>query len=262
MDPLTISLVQTKLFWEDKQANLAMLEEKINAISQETEIIILPEMFSTGFSMSPQKLAEPMDGPGVQWMRRMAAEHKVIITGSLIISENGSYYNRLIWMLPTGDIGTYDKRHLFSYAEEHGHYRAGQKKLIASIKGWKINLQICYDLRFPAWSRQSSGDNELYDLLINVANWPEARSDAWKTLLTARAIENQCYVIGVNRVGVDGKGIAYSGDSMVLDPLGNIMYHKEKIEDVFTFTLFGEPLRKVREKFPFLNDRDSIHILP
>lgn len=239
---------------------MAMFEEKINSISQKTEIIVLPEMFTTGFSMAPQKLAEPMDGPSVQWMRTTAAQHKVILTGSLIIREGDSYFNRLIWMLPTGDFGIYDKRHLFSYAQEQEHYDAGQKKLIASVKGWKINLQVCYDLRFPAWSRQAPDEDGIYDLLINVANWPESRRDAWRTLLRARAIENQCYVAAVNRVGEDGKGISYTGDSMIIDPLGKIIYHKEKEEDVITCTLLREPIDEVRTKYPFLKDKDNFHI--
>src|SRR5436189_868450 len=198
MSTLTITGIQTDLFWEDKKANLEMLEKKINSIKEKTEIIVLPEMFSTGFSMQPEKLAETMDGETIQWMKRLAAEKKIILTGSVIIEDEGSYYNRLIWMLPNGQYGVYDKRHLFADAGEDEHYTAGTKRLIASVKGWKINILVCYDLRFPVWARQTpplhqergSGGEVEYDVLIYVANWPEARIHAWKTLLTARAIEN------------------------------------------------------------------------
>ena len=206
---LTVTLIQTNLFWEDKKANLEMLQQKIESIPEKTELVILPEMFSTGFSMNAGALAETMDGQTVNWMKDIAAKNKIILTGSVIIEDGGKYYNRLIWMLPSGDYGIYNKRHLFAYAKEDIHYSAGNKKLIASVNGWKINLQVCYDLRFPVWARQTAGAGETkYDILINVANWPEKRSHAWKTLLAARAIENQCYVIGVNRVGEDGNNIS------------------------------------------------------
>src|SRR5215469_13860177 len=201
MSTLTITGIQTNLHWEDKKANLQMFEEKISSISQPTEIVVLPEMFSTGFSMKPEKLAETMDGETVQWMKRVSAEKKIILTGSLIIEDNKKYFNRLIWMLPNGQVGYYDKRHLFAYGEEDQHFTAGNKRLIASVKGWKINLLVCYDLRFPIWARQTpapageDGTSAEYDLLIYVANWPERRNHAWKTLLQARAIENQCYVV-------------------------------------------------------------------
>src|SRR5436190_10799431 len=176
MSTLTITGIQTDLFWEDKKANLEMLEKKINSIKEKTEIIVLPEMFSTGFSMQPEKLAETMDGETIQWMKRLAAEKKIILTGSVIIEDEGRYYNRLIWMLPNGQYGVYDKRHRFAYAGEDEQFTAGSKRLIASVKGWKINLLICYDLRFPVWARQQSQeDNPEYDLLIYVANWPDRR---------------------------------------------------------------------------------------
>ncbi|HEX3024145.1 MAG TPA: amidohydrolase [Chitinophagaceae bacterium] len=260
---ITFTLIQTKLHWEVKLANLMMLEEKINSIQQKTEVVILPEMFSTGFSMQPEEFAETMDGTTIAWMKKIAANKKIILTGSLIIEENKKYFNRLIWMLPNGTCGYYDKRHCFAYAGEHEHYTPGNKRLIAQVKGWKINLQICYDLRFPVWARQSSDvkDNAEYDVLLYVANWPERRNHAWKTLLTARAIENQCYVIGVNRVGNDGSEIYHSGDSMVIDPLGEIIYHKAHDEDIFTITLEKEKLQEVRNKFPFLKDADEFRII-
>lgn len=260
---LTFTLIQSNLFWEDKAANLEMLEQKINSIKTKTEIVVLPEMFSTGFSMKPKKLAEKMNGKTIKWMQKIAAEKKIILTGSIIIEENGNYYNRLIWMLPNQQFGYYDKRHSFSYAGENEHYTAGNKRLIARVKGWKINLQICYDLRFPVWARQSSLANDEgaeYDVLLYVANWPQRRNHAWKTLLTARAIENQSFVIGVNRVGNDGNAIYHSGDSMVISPLGEVLYHKEDEEDIFTIELKKEELVEVREKYPFLNDADYFKI--
>lgn len=267
MPALTFTLIQTKLYWEDKEANLNVLAQKINSIREKTQVVILPEMFSTGFSMKPEQLAEKMDGPAVQWMRSIAATKKIILTGSLIIEEGGAYYNRLIWMLPTGEYSYYNKRHLFAYAEEDKHYTAGSQRLIASVNGWRVNLMVCYDLRFPVWARQASPPAPLqrrgeleYDILIYVANWPERRNTAWKTLLQARAIENQCYVIGVNRVGEDGNTIHHSGNSMVIDPLGGILYHKEQEEDTFTITLQKEPLEQIREKFPFWRDADFVQI--
>ena len=260
---LTFTLIQTKLHWEVKLSNLMMLEEKINSIQQKTEVVVLPEMFSTGFSMQPEEFAETMEGLTVAWMKKIAVHHKIILTGSLMIEEDKKYFNRLIWMLPNGTCGYYDKRHCFAYAGEHEHYTPGNKRLIAQVKGWKINLQICYDLRFPVWARQSSDvkDNAEYDVLLYVANWPERRNHAWKTLLTARAIENQCYVIGVNRVGNDGNEIYHSGDSMVVDPLGEILYHKAHDEDVFTITLNKEKLENTRNKFPFWKDGDQFKIM-
>lgn len=262
MSTLTITIVQTRLHWEDKAANLAMLEEKIMGIAGPTELVLLPEMFSTGFSMNPSKLAEGMDGETVRWMKAVAAKKKVILAGSVIIEEDGAYFNRLIWMLPNGKSGVYDKRHRFAYAGEDQEYTAGNKRLIASVKGWKINLQICYDLRFPVWARQhQTAAGPEYDLLVYVANWPEKRQHAWKSLLTARAIENQCYVAGINRVGEDGNGIAYNGGSTVIGPLGESLYQKDVDEDLFTITLQKEGLDEVRERFPFWRDADNFTIL-
>lgn len=262
MSTLSFTLVQTHLHWEDRTKNLLMLEEKIMGIRDKTEIVVLPEMFSTGFSMQPESLAESMTGPSVAWMKKIAVQKKIILTGSLMIEDNGHYYNRLLWVLPDGNIGYYDKRHRFAYAGEDNHYTAGKKRLIAQVKGWKINLQVCYDLRFPVWARQQVHETPEYDVLLYVANWPERRVHAWKTLLTARAIENQCYTIGVNRVGNDGNGIYHSGESMVLDPLGNTLYHQKDNEDIFTITLEKELLEQTRKKFPFWKDADHFQILP
>jgi predicted amidohydrolase len=263
---LTITLIQTDLVWENKRSNLNMLDHKIRSLKERTEVIVLPEMFSTGFSMKPEELAETMEGETMQWMKKIAAERKIILTGSFICSNDGKFFNRLIWMQPNGELGYYDKRHTFGYAGEDRHYTKGAKRLIASVKGWRVNLQVCYDLRFPVWARQSNTlpqqeNGAEYDVLIYVANWPERRSHAWKTLLCARAIENQCYVAGVNRVGHDGNNIYYSGDSMVVDPLGEVLYHVKDEEDIFTITLDKTHLQAIRDKFPFLKDGDrfSIH---
>ena len=279
MSTLTITGIQSTLHWEDKKANLQMFEEKIFSISKPTEIVVLPEMFSTGFSMQTKKLAETMEGETMQWMKQVAAKKKIILTGSLIIKDSPperelageAYYNRLVWVLPGGQVGHYDKRHLFAYGDEDQHYTPGKKRLIASVNGWKINLLVCYDLRFPVWSRQTSPLTPLqrrgeqnspeYDVLIYVANWPERRVHAWTTLLRARAIENQCYVIGVNRTGEDGNKIHYTGESMAIDPMGEILYCKKDEEDVFTVTLDRSQLEKVREKFPFWKDADSFKII-
>jgi len=276
---LTITTIQTNLHWENKTLNLKMLENKISNIEERTEIVVLPEMFSTGFSMQPEKLAETMDGETVQWMKRIAAEKKIIVTGSIIIKEMGltetvrpRYYNRLIWMLPNGQYGIYDKRHRFAYGGEDAEFTAGSKRLIASVKGWKLNLLVCYDLRFPVWSRQTLNSNSLpekegelvlpeYDVLVYVANWPDRRIHVWRTLLQARAIENQCYVVGVNRVGDDGNNIHYSGESMIVDPMGEVLYTIKEEEDIFTIVLNKEHLNSVREKLPFWKDADRFQIL-
>jgi omega-amidase len=293
MSTLTITTIQSNLHWEDKTANLQMFEEKIRQMQQKTELVILPEMFSTGFSMQTEKLAEKMDGTTITWMKKLSAEKKIILTGSLIIEDEGNYYNRLVWMLPNGQYGFYDKRHLFAYGQEDQHYTPGNKRLIASVKGWKINLQVCYDLRFPVWSRQKPDATTLadlvaseleakdfplppteeggasvvapdlvpeYDVLVYVANWPERRNHAWKTLLQARAIENQCYVVGVNRVGNDGNGLYHSGDSMIVDAMGAVLYTKPAEEDIFTITLQKESLDETRNKLPFLKDADRFII--
>lgn len=275
MSSLTITTIQPDLAWEDKTANLHHLEAQILSIPGNPELVVLPEMFSTGFSMRPEALAEPMDGPTVAWMQQVAARKKAILTGSVIIEEEGKYFNRLIWMLPNGQFGQYDKRHRFAYAGENEHYTAGQKRLIASVKGWRVLLLVCYDLRFPVWSRQAPARTPIkseeqapaaaaleYDLILYVANWPERRSLAWKSLLQARAIENQAFVVGVNRVGNDGNNVYHSGDSMIIDPLGEILYHGFAKEEVFTLTLQKEKLEEVRQRFPFWRDADRFSIEP
>ena len=274
MSTLSITGIQANLHWKDKAANLKMFGEKIDSIEGRAEIVILPEMFSTGFVMQPKGLAEPMNGPTIEWMRKKSESKKIIIAGSVIIEEEGRYYNRLVMVLPDGQFGYYDKRHRFAFAGEDQNYSAGKKRLIASIKGWKINCQICYDLRFPVWARQTVsylpqneeepqlGDKAPpeYDLLIYVANWPERRILAWEALLQARAIENQCYVAGVNRVGNDSENIYHSGRSTRVDPLGEILVKAGEKEELFTCVLRKDRLEDIRTKFPFWKDSDDFKI--
>ncbi|MCU0376344.1 MAG: amidohydrolase [Chitinophagaceae bacterium] len=255
---LSITLVQTHLYWEDKTTNLQQLTAKLDGITG-AEVVVLPEMFNTGFSMRPQALAETMEGPTMQWMKAVAMRKKIILTGSLMIAENGHYFNRMVWMLPNGQCGYYDKRHLFAYAGEDEHYTAGQRRLVAQVNGWRLLLLVCYDLRFPVWSRQQTGagGQPEYDAIVYVANWPERRSHAWGSLLVARAIENQCYVVGVNRIGTDGNGIAHSGHSLVADPMGQVLYEAAAgKEEIQTLSLSRQLLHEVREKLPFLKDAD------
>lgn len=257
-EQLHITLIQPDIVWENKEANLLQYEKMIAGIAGNKHVVVLPEMFSTGFSMAPERLAEPMDGPSVKWMADMAVRYRCILTGSLMIEEDGKNYNRMLWVQPDGRIGTYDKRHLFAYADEDQHYTPGSKRLITSVNGWRINLMICYDLRFPVWAR-NQGDE--YDVLLYVANWPEPRSLAWRTLLQARAIENQSYVVGVNRVGKDGKDFNYIGESSVFGPLGEQLWQKANEPACHTVTLEKDVLQKVRTKLPFLNDADKFLLL-
>jgi len=249
---INVTLVQSDLVWEDISANLVHFSEKLDQIKEQTDLIILPEMFTTGFSMHPNKFAEKMNGTTIQWMKTYASKLDAVITGSLIIEENGSYFNRGVWAQADGEIKYYDKKHLFNLAGEGKCYAAGSKRIITKIKGWKICPLICYDLRFPGWSRNKND----YDLLVYMANWPEPRREHWSTLLRARAIENQCYTIGVNRVGIDGKGHNYTGDSALIDPLGRTIIDISTKEFVGTSNLSMEHLRTVRQKLPFLKDQD------
>lgn len=257
-EQLHITLIQPNIVWENKVANLLQYEEMIAGLSATKHIVALPEMFSTGFSMAPERLAEPMSGDTVTWMANMAVKYRCILTGSLIIEEEGRYYNRMLWVQPDGRIGFYDKRHLFAYADEDKHYNKGETRLITQVNGWRINLMVCYDLRFPVWAR-NQGDE--YDVLLYVANWPEVRSLAWKTLLQARAIENMCYVVGVNRVGQDGKGYNYSGDSSVFGPLGEKIWQQSNEVACHTITLEKDLVSNTRSKLPFLNDADRFMLL-
>lgn len=257
MEDLRISLVQADLVWQDKKANLKKFSELIDGMKEETDVIILPEMFSTGFSMNSTELAEAMWGPTMQWMSMTASSRNISVAGSLIIKEDSSIYNRFLWIKADGSCQYYDKRHLFAMAGEADHYSAGHSRIIVEEKQWRILPLICYDLRFPVWSRYK-GD---YDLMVYVANWPDRRSHDWKLLLQARAIENQCYVAGVNRIGTDHSGYHYTGDSMVIDPGWNrILYHNHKREEVFTIRLSHAHLTKVRGDLPFLKERDSFEL--
>jgi predicted amidohydrolase len=259
-ESLRITLVQSGLHWEDREKNLSMFEDLLSSV-QPRGVVLLPEMFSTGFSMQPEKLAETMEGRTVDWMREVSKSRKIVLAGSVIIEEEGKYFNRMIWMLPNGNYATYDKRHLFGYAGEHEKYTPGNKRQIVSVSGWRINLTVCYDLRFPVWSRQAIKNGEAeYDVLVCVANWPEKRIIAWQTLLKARAIENQCYVAAVNRVGIDGNNIVYSGDSMIIDPLGEILQTQTGADALISFELSKKHLEEVRDRFPFLRDADEFMI--
>ncbi len=255
---LHITLIQPDIVWEDKAANLGHYENMLATISGPRHVVVLPEMFSTGFSMAPEGLAEPMSGSSVLWMKAMAKQHRCILTGSLIIEEEGNYYNRMLWVQPDGHIIHYDKRHLFGYANEDQHYTGGETRVIAQVNGWRINLMVCYDLRFPVWARNRDAE---YDVLLYVANWPEVRSLAWRTLLQARAIENQSFTVGVNRVGADAKGNNYSGDSSVFGPLGETIWQHSHTEAIHTITLEKETLTAIREKLPFLKDADKFMLL-
>ena len=249
-------MIQAALHWEDAPANRDHFSRRIAPLEGQSDLIILPEMFTTGFSMRADRLSEPIQGPTLSWMAEQASRSGAVITGSFIAREDDACYNRLVWMRPGGTYDVYDKRHLFTLAGEQNHYSAGYRRLLAEIKGWKVLPLICYDLRFPVWSRNA----EDYDLLIYVANWPERRSFAWKSLLTARAIENMVYTIGVNRVGKDGNGVYHSGDSSLIDFAGALLYRRSHQSDVFTAELSGEEQQHFRAKFRFLADRDDFTI--
>jgi omega-amidase len=264
MRDLKITLVQSIQHWESIEKNISMFDSKLDSITGPTDLIVLPEMFSTGFTMNAEGMAEEMSGKSMQWLKKKAHEKGCVIMGSLVMHDNGKFYNRLVWMRPDGTYEAYDKRHLFRMANEHQHYTAGAKRIIVDLKGWKICPLVCYDLRFPAWSRNKfTGADHApsFDCLIYIANWPERRNHHWKSLLPARAIENQCYVIGVNRVGKDGKDIDYSGDSVALTPKGEVISsiepHEEKTE---TVTLSWSELEEYRKAFPVGMDADSFEI--
>ncbi len=257
---LSVTIIQSNLFWEDVDQNLKHFEIKINLISKKTDVIVLPEMFTTGFSMNPIQHAETHEGKGLRWMQETAKNKKCALVGSVSVKENNNYYNRLYWVFPDGTFQFYNKRHLFSMGNEPKHYVAGNEKKIIDYKGWKICPLVCYDLRFPVWSRNLK--NNPYDILIFVANWPAARAYPWKQLLIARAIENQCFVIGVNRVGEDGSKIAHSGDSLVVNARGEIINATNSNEEITeTVDLNKQELLEFRKAFPVLNDADDFDIL-
>ena len=253
---LSITLIQSNLFWESVDLNLQHFESKINAISEATDVVVLPEMFTTGFTMNPANYAENHEGKGLQWMKKMAQQKNCAVVGSLSVKENNHFFNRLYWVFPNQTVEFYDKRHLFSMGNEPKYYNAGNKKLIIEYKGWKICPLVCYDLRFPVWSRNTK--QQQYDVLIYVANWPAVRSYPWKQLLIARAIENQCFVLGVNRVGEDGNTVFHSGDSMAINARGEIMSKIQSNEEITeTIVLLKNELTDFRTSFPVLNDGDD-----
>ncbi|GEC78454.1 amidohydrolase [Flavobacterium aquatile] len=253
---MKIALIQTELSWENPNENKALLQEKINAISQYVDLIVLPEMFTSGFTMNPRNVAQTMQGDAISWLKETAKDKNCAITGSLVIEENGNYCNRLVFVFPNGEIQTYDKRHLFTLAGEDKVYTAGKDKLIVDYKGFKICPLICYDLRFPVFARNV----EDYDVLIYVANWPKPRVNAWDILLKARAVENMSYVIGVNRIGFDENNHEYVGHSQAVDFLGNYIQEPQEIEGFFIVELDKNELIETREKLNFLTDRDEFQI--
>jgi len=250
---LRVTMIQADLAWQDPIANRRELAAHLRGLAGHTDLIVLPEMFTTGFSMDAAALAEPMDGATIGWLREEAAAVGCAITGSLIVAEGGRHYNRLVWAAPDGGFAHYDKRHLFRMAHEHEHYAAGSERVTVELKGWRICPLVCYDLRFPVWSR----NRDDYDVLLYVANWPSRRRTAWSTLLRARAIENVCYVVGVNRVGKDGNGASYAGDSVALDFLGQVLGGDRGGDFVETVVLDRETLATFRRDFPVHLDADD-----
>lgn len=253
---MKIALVQADLVWENAPQNLLNFEDKIATISSDTDLIVLCEMFTTGFSMTPAPLAETMDGKTVKWMQKLAKERNCAVAGSVIIEENGRYYNRLLFVYPDENVLFYDKKHLFTLAGEHHQYTAGNKNVIVDYKGFKINLLTCYDLRFPVWARNTSN----YDVLIYVANWPKPRIAAWDALLKARAIENMSFTIGVNRIGADANNHEYVGHTQALDFFGQYLLEPQQSEGVFYFEIQKELQNETRQKFGFLNDADAFEL--
>mgnify|MGYP003109339377 CR=1 FL=1 len=255
---LNITILQTHLHWENPKANRTMFEEKIRAIKDQTDLILLPEMFTTGFTMNAESNAEGKDGTTLVWLKQLAKEKNCALTGSIIVKDNDLFYNRLYFVTANGTVKTYNKKHTFTLAGEHKTYKAGQNRIIVTYKGWRICPLICYDLRFPVWARNT----EDYDLLLYVANWPEKRVSAWDALLKARAIENMSYCVGVNRIGLDGNGHNYSGHSAAYDVLGKQISTLDfETEFVETITLTKEHIESNRKHLQFLNDRDTFTLL-
>ncbi len=257
MSYLKITTFQAYLFWENIEKNLHNLSLRLSAIREKTDVIVLPEMFNSSFTLNVKHCAETMDGKTMKWMKEQARRFDCIVTGSLIIKENDKYYNRMIWMRPDGSCASYDKRHLLPIGGEEKVITPGTEKTFVRLRDWILCLGICYDLRFPVWLRNHTPE---YDVLLLVANWPDSRSAHWRALIPARAIENQSFVVAVNRVGYDGNEQYYSGGSMCIDPDGNTIYYKPEDEDLYTFTIYKKDLEKTREKTPFLSSRDRFCI--
>ena len=256
-DQLHVVGIQTDLFWENPTKNIAAFEEKINSLPENTDLVVLPEMFTTGFTMNPKNIAEKIDGNTISWLQEIAVKKQLAITGSIVIQKKNKYYNQLVFVHPTGKVETYTKRHSFTLAGEDKVYTSGSEKLIVTYKGWRICPLICYDLRFPVWARNT----ENYDLLLFMANWPVKRIKAWDTLLKARSIENMCYTIGVNRTGLDANNYNYSGNSLITDYLGEeISNLPENKVGIVSATISKKRQDTLREKLGFLNDMDSFSI--
>lgn len=255
MHTLSVALVQSELHWADAVRNRAHFAGLLES-AHGADLVVLPEMFTTGFSMDAPELAETMDGASVAWMREQASRLGAVVTGSLIVEEGGNYYNRLVWMGPDGNCDSYDKRHLFRMAGENQVYAPGGARRVFELKGFRICPQICYDLRFPVWSRCRND----YDVLLYVANWPERRREAWNTLLRARAIENLSYVVAVNRIGTDANGLSYSGDSCVVDPAGQVLFHHAETACVHRHELSLDALQAQRTAFPAHLDADEFSL--
>jgi len=253
MQSIRVTTIQSNLIWEDIDANLEQFSHKLAPLKGKTDMVILPEMFTTGFTMNRDALAEEPQGKTFQWLYEQALKIDAAITGSYIVKEKKNYYNRLIWMQPDGKYSVYNKHYLFTKAKEHEYYERGKGRVVVDWKGWKICPLICYDLRFPLWARNNVG----YDLLVYIASWPTTRSHHWKSLLMGRAIENQCFTVGVNRVGVDGNELYYSGDTSVIDYSGGIIYQTAHAEDTFTALLNYEAQKTYRDKLRFLPDQDG-----
>ena len=259
MKDLSVTLIQSRIIWEEPEKNRKLFQAKIRTITETTNCIILPEMFTTGFTMKAEQFAEPPEGATLEWMRETAAQVGRDLAGSFIVKENGRFFNRLYWVKPDGRYFYYDKRHLFRMAQEDRVYRSGASLLTVEVAGWKVRPLICYDLRFPVWSRNRNNE---YDVLIYVANWPKRRISHWRLLLKARAVENQAFAIGVNRVGPDGNGIEHTGDSLAVDPLGNVLLDMRDREGAETVRLPRQMLENYRQKFPVWKDSDNFEIVP
>lgn len=264
MDDLNVTLIQSDVHWQSVDANLAMFEEKLWTAGKDTDLIVLPEMFNTGFTMQARQYAEPVNGKTHKWMMKMAEQFGSVIAGSLIVKEHALYYNRLLWVEPGGRTAYYDKRHLFRMSDEHNRFTRGRDLLTVRLKGWKIRPLICYDLRFPVWSRNKmikDKEGASYDALVWVANWPASRIPVWDVLLTARAIENTAYCIGLNRVGTDGEGISYNGHSRICDFTGNVLTAAGDEEKIITCRIPSAPLLEYRENFPVHFDGDEFNVV-
>ncbi|NHN27338.1 nitrilase family protein [Flavobacterium jejuense] len=254
---MKIALFQTKLIWQKPEENRILIQEYIDSCEETYDLLVLPEMFTSGFTMNPQEVAEKMNDTTMDWLKQIAFEKKIAITGSFVVEENGAYFNRLVFVFPNGNVEFYNKRHLFSLAGEEKVYTKGEKKVIIDYKGWKICPLICYDLRFPVFSRNV--DN--YDLLLYVANWPKPRIKAWDALLKARAIENMVYTVGVNRIGADANQLEYTGSSQVVDYLGNERINAKEEQGIFVVEMKKEDMLETRKKLNFLEDRDEFIII-